>query len=275
MDIQRRAAFSHGATGGNPAGVLLDDRLPDPAQMQQIAADIGYSETVFAAPEGDAWRVRYFAPEAEVPFCGHATIALGAALGEAHGAGSYRLVLNDATISVRVTPDGRTTLTSPPVSHEAVPSTILNEALHLFALEPDALANEIAPAFGFAGIGKFLLLPLARQIDLRAMCYDQATGADFMRAHGLITVDLFWRETATLIHCRNAFAGHGVYEDPATGAAASALGGYLRDAAGLGARFKLFQGGDMGMPSHLEVAPLEGEGAPVEVSGETRIITAP
>jgi PhzF family phenazine biosynthesis protein len=46
--------------------------------MQKVAADVGYSESVFAAPVGDAWRVRYFAPEVEVNFCGHATIALGA-----------------------------------------------------------------------------------------------------------------------------------------------------------------------------------------------------
>ena len=48
--------------------------------MQRIAAEVGYSETAFAMRDGDRWRVRYFSPEAEVPFCGHATIALGAAL---------------------------------------------------------------------------------------------------------------------------------------------------------------------------------------------------
>ena len=40
--------------------------------MQCVAAEVGFSETVFAAPHENAWRVRYFAPELEVPFCGHA-----------------------------------------------------------------------------------------------------------------------------------------------------------------------------------------------------------
>ena len=48
MDIQRIAAFSTGATGGNPAGVVICDTLPDASVMQAIAADIGYSETLGA-----------------------------------------------------------------------------------------------------------------------------------------------------------------------------------------------------------------------------------
>lgn len=75
--VHRIAAFSDGNTGGNPAGVWIGDAMPDASRMQAIAAEVGFSETAFAAPEGDAWRVRYFSPAMEVPFCGHATIALG------------------------------------------------------------------------------------------------------------------------------------------------------------------------------------------------------
>ncbi|RMN33788.1 Phenazine biosynthesis protein [Pseudomonas coronafaciens pv. garcae] len=78
-EILRLAAFSDGDQGGNPAGVWLGASLPDEARMQQIAAEVGFSETVFAVPLENGWRVRYFSPLAEVPFCGHATIALGAA----------------------------------------------------------------------------------------------------------------------------------------------------------------------------------------------------
>ena len=48
--------------------------------MQRIAKKVGYSETAFVAPSSGAAReVRYFSPEIEVPFCGHATIATGVA----------------------------------------------------------------------------------------------------------------------------------------------------------------------------------------------------
>ena len=100
MNVQRIAAFSNGLNGGNPAGVVLCDVLPTPERMQAIAAEVGYSETAFAAPHGSDWRVRYFAPEIEVPFCGHATIALGAALTLAHGDGIFALHLNESQITV-------------------------------------------------------------------------------------------------------------------------------------------------------------------------------
>jgi PhzF family phenazine biosynthesis protein len=99
MTVLRIAAFSDGNKGGNPAGIWIGDELPSASTMQAIAADVGFSETAFAAPEGDAWRVRYFSPLCEVPFCGHATIALGAALALEHGDRSFELKLNRAEIS--------------------------------------------------------------------------------------------------------------------------------------------------------------------------------
>ena len=83
--VQTMAAFTDGDEGGNPAGIAITEALPRESSMQRIAADVGASETVFAAPLSQGWRVRYFSPETEIPFCGHATIALAAALGEAHG----------------------------------------------------------------------------------------------------------------------------------------------------------------------------------------------
>ena len=67
--------------------------------MQALAAEIGYSETAFAFPIDDGWRVRYFSPESEVPFCGHATIALGAVLAQVNGDNAvYKLQLNQGNI---------------------------------------------------------------------------------------------------------------------------------------------------------------------------------
>jgi len=69
--VLRYAAFTSDPAGGNPAGVVLDARGLDDQAMQAIAAEVGYSETAFVV-DGS---VRYFSPKAEVPFCGHATIA--------------------------------------------------------------------------------------------------------------------------------------------------------------------------------------------------------
>ncbi|MFU8891808.1 MAG: PhzF family phenazine biosynthesis protein, partial [Anaerosomatales bacterium] len=72
--LYRLVAFSDTVEGGNPAGVWIGDELPDVATMQTIAGEVGYSETAFVAPAGGWQRtVRYYSPEAEVTFCGHAT----------------------------------------------------------------------------------------------------------------------------------------------------------------------------------------------------------
>ncbi|WP_324751803.1 PhzF family phenazine biosynthesis protein [Roseovarius sp. Pro17] len=274
MTIQKLAAFTLDGVGGNPAGVMLTDTLPPKAEMQRIAAEVGFSETAFAAPNTGGFRVRYFAPHGEVPFCGHATIALGAALGEAHGPGRHALTLNHAAITVEAYEEGGiwgARLTSPGTSHRAVPQDVLAATLTLFGLKDSDLAADLPPALVNGG-AEHLLLPLARAQLLRDMKYDFDAGAAFMQAHDLVTINLIWRERANLIHARNAFAGHGVYEDPATGAAAAALAGYLRDTGVHAGPFELIQGVDMGVPSRLRVAAQEGRAAPVEVAGLTRLL---
>ena len=78
MNVLKLAAFSQNGKGGNPAGVAFCDKMPGNEEMLKVAKEVGYSETAFLVKQADGWRVRYFAPELEVPFCGHATIALGA-----------------------------------------------------------------------------------------------------------------------------------------------------------------------------------------------------
>ena len=43
MLSDRIAAFSSGAVGGNPAGVVIADHLPTPAEMLRIAVQVCYS----------------------------------------------------------------------------------------------------------------------------------------------------------------------------------------------------------------------------------------
>ena len=70
-------AFTDKIFGGNPAAVCLVDDFPPEDLMQNIARENNLSETAFAVKRGDAYRLRWFTPAAEVDFCGHAT--LGAA----------------------------------------------------------------------------------------------------------------------------------------------------------------------------------------------------
>jgi PhzF family phenazine biosynthesis protein len=187
--------------------------------MLAIAAEVGYSETVFAAPSEDGWRVRDFAPEIEVPFCGHATIALGATLALAHGDGTFPLQLNDTRITVtgwRNNPALMAALQSPPTRSAQAPQELVEAALGLFSYTVADLDPNLPPAIAEAGAGH-LVLALASRERLVAMHY----GRRFMTAAGLVTISLIHAETNTLFHARNPFAAGGVYEDPATGGAGS------------------------------------------------------
>lgn len=274
MPLLRLSAFSDGDTGGNPAGVHLSDALPPAGEMQRIAAEVGYSETAFAAPDDGGWRVRYFAPAAEVPFCGHATLALGAALAMRHGDGAFPLQLNAARITVRGATDGprfRASLAAPPTRSEPMDAATLASLLGFFGYEPGQLDPRLPPARIHGG-ADHLLLALRTRADLAAMRYDFAPVRDWMLGQGLVTVMLAVADAdPRRFHVRNAFAAGGVAEDPATGAAAAAFGGYLR-ARGWphGGRVVLHQGDDMGQPSRLDVAIPPDAGAPIEVSGTVR-----
>lgn len=69
-------AFTSQRFKGNPAAVCMtDNELPD-TTMQQIAAEIGFSETAFVQHITDnSYRIRFFTPKQEIPLCGHATLA--------------------------------------------------------------------------------------------------------------------------------------------------------------------------------------------------------
>ncbi|MCU0353104.1 MAG: PhzF family phenazine biosynthesis protein [Cytophagales bacterium] len=82
MRIYQIDAFTNRAFGGNPAAVCV---LPQPAPddwMQRLALEMNLSETAFAWPEADGYRLRWFTPAVEVDLCGHATLATAHSLWE-------------------------------------------------------------------------------------------------------------------------------------------------------------------------------------------------
>ncbi|RDD91561.1 PhzF family phenazine biosynthesis protein [Acidovorax sp. BoFeN1] len=274
MPLQKIAAFSDGPVGGNPAGVWTGDALPPPAEMQRIAAGVGFSETAFAAPQGSGgWRVRYFSPETEVPFCGHATIALGAALARREGDGVFDLALSHARITVEGRGSGdlvQAALLSPPTRSGPLPAGLLDSLLALFGLAFGDLDPRIPPALIHGG-ADHAVLALRSRARLAAMHYALDAGRTLMLASGLVTVVLVVVESDQLFHTRNAFASGGVLEDPATGAATAALAGYLRDLGWPhGGAIDVVQGEDMGMRSRLraEIGPVPGSS--IRVSGTAR-----
>jgi PhzF family phenazine biosynthesis protein len=266
-EILRYAAFSTDPAGGNPAGVVLEAGGLCDAEMLAVAAGVGYSETAFLTdrlgPGG--YRVRYFSPLAEVPFCGHATVGTAVALAHRDGPGTFRLTTNAGEVPVTVDASMRATLTS--VATRVEPLDDLADLLLALRFAHADLDPGLPPRLAYAGAWHPIVAVRSRQ-RLAELDYDVPALTALMTARDWTTIQLVWRESAGSYHVRDPFPVGGVYEDPATGAAAAAFGGYLRE---LGlvdddATLLLAQGDDLGRPGRITVTLVPGETG-VRVSG--------
>ncbi|MFZ4079530.1 MAG: PhzF family phenazine biosynthesis protein [Microbacteriaceae bacterium] len=275
--IRRYSAFTDNPEGGNPAGVVLDATGLSVADMQSIAADVGYSETAFLTARADKheeFDVAYFTPVAEVDFCGHATIASGVALAEAASAGGERDDTDDygdatsrhysfhtkagvIAVDVLLTPVGyAATLTSPPTSVAQIDDAVMDEQLDALDWHWEDLDERFPPAVGWSGNWHPVLVAGSRT-RLRRLDYDYDLLAELSQREGWTTIQLVFPDDNDSLmrtwYSRNPGPGVGIDEDPATGSAAVAFGAYLvsTGTAAPGDVFTILQGDDMGRPSVL------------------------
>jgi len=259
FQIQRLSAFPFEGKGGNPAGVLLAAQGLTESRMQEIAAHVGFSETIFVTSEnGPRMRVRYFSPEMEVDFCGHATIAAGVALGEANGAGEYIFETNTGDVRVKVSTHAggyETELTSTAGRISEIEDADLEALLDALGWSKFLLAPGYKPLIANAG-NSHPVLVIDSIETLQTLKYDFEALKLICRVNKWPTVQLVARESESVWHSRNPFAFGGVYEDPATGSAAAAFGLYLRDTGKIqpNESFSIKQGFAMGQPCLLNVS---------------------
>lgn len=270
-ELSRIAAFTRVPTGGNPAGVWVGESLPDQATMLAIAARVGYSETAFIAPACGLERsIRYFSPEAEVEFCGHATIASGYVLGESEGDATFRLSTLVGTLELSVSSRNEVreaAVTTVEPKQRVVAAGLLVEVLAAIRWKEEQLDSAIPPMLAYAGAWHLVLAAKAPW-RLAALDYDFEALKAIMLREGIVTLQLILRESEHVFHSRNLFPVGGVVEDPATGAAAAALGGYLRASCliSVPAVVTIHQGVAMGRPSLIQVEIAEKGGITIRGS---------
>ncbi|HET9228623.1 MAG TPA: PhzF family phenazine biosynthesis protein [Thermoanaerobaculia bacterium] len=279
---------------GNPLAVFPDARGLSDALMQRIAREFNLSETVFVLPPDEPHNtrcLRIFTPKSELPFAGHPTVGTAyvlAALGEIPLTGAEtRIVFEEGVGPVPVlirSEDGRPVFTQLSVAklpEQGPTPPEASELAEMLSLPADDLlsAGEDHPQ-GFSCGSPFLFIPLRgrdalRRARLRIDVWEEVLLGGWARE-----VFLFCREPELAgSHIRaRMFSADGIGEDPATGAAVSALGGYL----GLRApetdgtlSWIVEQGFEMGRPSllHLEVDKQGGEITGVRVGGNTVLVS--
>lgn len=273
-DVLRYSAFAATPEGGNPAGVVLDGGGLSDERMQEIAAEVGYSETAFVvAQAADApaprYRVRYWSPAAEVPFCGHATVATAVALAERDGPSEVVFDTNAGPVTLRshiVDGDVVVSFTSVEPEVRGLEDDVLDRLLALLGVVRADLDPRYPAAEAFAG-NRHPVVALADRELFDQFRFSPAEVAALMREQG-------WLGTVTVLHvpgdgsdvdARNLFPVGRITEDPATGSAAASVGAYLRDLGYAGRTIRIHQGAHVRRPSLLTVTiPASGG---IEVSG--------
>ena len=185
-----------------------------------------------------------------------------------HGPGAVVLHTQAGRVRVTVDADFAATLTSVAPRVDALSSADLDALLATLDWRHEDLDPTLPPALAYAGAWHPVIAAASRTrlADLR---YDFDALAALMQARGWTTINLVWRDDAHTLHARNPFPPGGVVEDPATGAAAAALGAYLaaHDQLPASRGFTIHQGQDLGRPSLLRVDVPSNVSDGVRVSG--------
>jgi trans-2,3-dihydro-3-hydroxyanthranilate isomerase len=264
--------FTDRIFGGNPLAVFPDAAGLSAKQMQRIAREFNLSESVFVLPPGDpdhTRRLRIFTPETELPFAGHPTIGAAhvlAAIGEIDVTGSTtQIVFEEAVgpVPVRVQAENGQPVFAelsaaemPEFGPEPPPVDAIAEIL---AIRPsDVRTDRYVPQAVSCGV-PFLFVPLRDRDALARAQVDRARWTDVLSAFWaphLYCVAVDPEQPDGDLRARMFAPAMGIDEDPATGAAATALAGYLTShtAARSGTvGWTIEQGVEMGRPSVLHV----------------------
>ncbi|MEE8203053.1 MAG: PhzF family phenazine biosynthesis protein [Alphaproteobacteria bacterium] len=286
--------FTDRIFGGNQLAVFPAGRGLETARMQAVAAEFNIAETVFVLPPEDpahTRRLRIFTPRAELPFAGHPTIGTAhvlAATGEIDLAGeTTRIVFEEGVGPVPVTiraAGGKpvsatlTAAAAPEIGPAPPPAAELAAMLSLD--EGDVLGGDHAPE-AIASGPRFVFVPLADRGAVGRARIDPALWQRLLAGFWAPNVYVFAFDAELAgsdVRARMFAPALGIAEDPATGAAATALAAYLgvRDARADGTlRWVVEQGFEMGRPALLEVEAdkAAGEVAAIRVGGSSVMVS--
>ena len=262
-------AFTDRLFGGNPAGVvLLDGNFPNDSLMQQVAAELRYSETAFVRRDGaDEFTVRYFTPRSEVDLCGHATIATFGLLWQLGKVGDNVCMNHTLAGDLEVMAGERVMM------QMATPRMVgevkdVERLCRIMQCAVPLLPVEIIST-GLPDI----MLPVCSNEELEALAPDMSALAALSRELEVVGVHAFVQtDDGYTAHVRNFGPLYGVDEESATGTANAALTHYLqrRDFIQTGSECSFMQGEKMGRPSVVETL-LRPDGS-IFVGGHCHIV---
>jgi trans-2,3-dihydro-3-hydroxyanthranilate isomerase len=289
--------FTNTVFGGNPLAVFPNAAGIPEEMLLSIAKEFNFSETVFLFPPNDrahTRRLRIFTPAEEIPFAGHPTVGAAhvlAAVGEVpapENGHEVRVLFEEGVgvvpVSIRFR-DGvpvfaqLTAAKLPEIGPPGPGRSLLADMLSLEA--EDILGGAWAPQALSCGL-PYLFVPVRDRATVRRARVRLDLWESILKSYWAPHVMVFSRDgerAGSDIHARVFVPGLNVPEDPATGSAAAALGGYLAaratDADTGPLTYVVEQGYEMGRPSilHIEVDRADGVVTAVRVGGESVVVS--
>ena len=253
--------FTYTPLQGNQLGVFVDGRPFDAAEMQRLAREMNFAETVFLLPptKGGDVSLRIFTPVAELPFAGHPVLGTAFVVGGALGADAVTLETGAGLVPITLKRDGDRVVFG--WMRQPIP-----------AWEPFERERELLDALGVASSQ----LPVEVYRNGPRHAYVRLASEEAVAA---VKPDL--AALTDLNIAANCFAGRGrswktrmfapalgVPEDPATGSAAGPLAVHLarHGQIAFGEEIEIRQGAEIGRPSLL-YATATGEGDRIDSVG--------
>lgn len=232
--VQILRVFTDGTTGGNHLGVVADTVNLDAGRMQAIAAELGFSETVFIDWQtGRVPHVRIFTPVSELPFAGHPLVGAAWLLLRAGPGGVDRVTCEVGEVSLFT--EGAGVWIEPPFAQPV-------------------RTREDPPTLGWCSPVRAWEVEMPLPYSVWEMDTPDGVGALREPPADLgLTLVWAWESSPDRVKARFFAPGMGVVEDPATGSAAVALAAALRSDGMASGRVQISQGTELGWPSLINL----------------------
>ena len=269
--------FAKAKYQGNQLAVFVPDQPITDAEMQQIANEMGFSETSFILsgkqPDG-GYNVRIFTPAVEVPFAGHPTLGTAYVIQnhfENNSAQEIRLNLKAGQIPVYAGENGLTMRQNQPEFGAMIGKADVAPTL---SLNPEDIRDNLPVQWVSTGL-EAVIVPL-KTVEALERChvnYDKL--AAFHRFYCKCNILAFVPHDGGL-RVRVFMDDPGFLEDPATGSANGDLAAYLlhyKFFADSEISYTVSQGSEMGRPSTLQIkASLQSGIYTIHVGGHAHIV---
>ena len=254
IEVQIVNAFIDGATGGNPAGVVVDANALTAAQKLKVAQRVGLSETAFVSASDIATiKLEFFTPTRQIAHCGHATIATFSLLRQLGLVGSGHLSKETIDGNRDILVEGEMAFMeqlAPRYTQVAVTSELGNRVLASLGLTQTQLLNGVDPYIVNTG-NAFLLVPLPDELsvaELRPRLHLVESLSDELDLIGYYVFSTMTKVQASHAGARMFAPRFGIPEEPATGMAAGPLACFLHDHLGVEGRELLIEQGWLMQP---------------------------